>query len=431
MTVQNKKVALINLGCPKNDVDSEILAGHLKEQGARIVPNHEEAEMIFINTCGFIQEAKEESIQTILQTLQLKGQNGNPKVYVWGCLVQRYRSEIEKEIPEVDGFFGLEPFEEMGRSLFGRTILMKDGWRNRQLSTPSHVAYVKIADGCSHKCTFCAIPLIKGKTKSRPVKSIAQEVKMLAERGVKEIILVAQDTTAYGRDLENRDNLHHLLQKLLTIPGLQWIRLLYAHPLHLTDDVISLMASEERICNYLDIPLQHISDPILQAMGRGTSRRMIEDLIDRLRKRIPNLVLRTAFIAGFPGETDNDFQELLDFVQKMRFERLGAFVYSHEEGTEAFSSKNLVPVEIAQERYNRLMEVQNGISEEINETFVSKKIPVMIDGFDENQNCFYGRTQGDSLEIDQQVWVRGNAPIGEIVPVQIEESSTYDLYGRI
>jgi len=430
MSQKNDKIALINLGCPKNDVDSEILAGHLKSQGAQIISNPEEADTIFINTCGFIKEAKEESIQTILQALQLKGKNGYPKIYVWGCLSQRYRGEIEKELPEVDGFFGVEPFELMGRSLYGRTILWKEGWKNRQLSTPSHVAYVKIADGCSHQCTFCAIPLIKGKTRSRSAQSIIEEVILLVERGVKEIILVAQDTTAYGRDLEGDTNLYFLLQQLLTIPNLKWIRLLYAHPLHLSDDVINLMASEEKICSYIDLPLQHISNTVLKKMGRGTSKGMIEALIHKLREQVPDLILRTTFIVGFPGETDGDFEEMLDFVQKMRFERMGAFVYSHEEGTKAFSYPNLISKEVKRDRYNHLMEIQNQISEEINASLISKTLPVMIDGFDENQNCYYGRTQGDSLEIDQLVWVQGEISIGEIVPVLIRESTIYDLYGR-
>ena len=432
MDHRNKKITLITLGCPKNEVDSGVLAGELARGGAEIVGDVEEADTILINTCGFIEEAKKESIDAILRAVALKKNGRDRKVFVWGCLAERYREVIEKEIPEVDGIFGVEPYEEMGRFLFGHSY----GWNEsaygrRILSTPSHTAYVKIADGCDHGCTFCAIPRIKGKYRSRAVLHIMKEAQRLAERGVKELTLIAQDTTAYGSDFKDGTTLVTLLNALIPIERIRWIRIMYGHPAHLTDALMDLMSREEKICRYLDLPLQHISDGILRAMGRGMSKRSIEDLLRTLRDLIPGLVLRTTFIVGFPGETDRMFRELIEFVRENCFERLGAFVFSPEEGTEAFHLKPTVPREVAEERYRILMEVQQDVSRSLNGDLESKTIAVLVDGYDRDQDLYFGRTEGDGLDVDQTVWIRGAAVVGEIMNVRIEGSAAYDLMGSV
>ncbi len=430
MSPRREKFAIVTLGCPKNEVDSGILAGELMRCGMDLVGSVEQADVILINTCGFIEEAKKESIDTILKMLQYKKNGNHKKVYVWGCLVQRYRNDIEREIPEVDGYFGVEPYEEMGRFFFNDSYRWgNEAYANRILSTPFRTAYLKIADGCNHLCTFCAIPMIKGPYRSRLVSSVIDEATHLADRGVKEIILVAQDTTAYGQDLDDGLNLVCLLDQLVRIDGIQWIRLMYGHPAHITDELIEMIANEEKICRYLDIPLQHISDELLLAMGRDMRRGFIESLLDRVRSQIPGLFLRSSFILGFPGETETSFQELLDFVREARFERLGAFIYSPEEGTQSFRRKPLVPRKIAEERYRILMETQQAISYDLNCMRESSIMSVLVEGYDREKGLFFGRSEGDCLDIDQTVWIQNEAVIGEIVPVRIESSSAYDLFG--
>ena len=432
MNRRNEKVALVTLGCPKNEVDSGVLAGELVRGGMRLVEDVEEADIILVNTCGFIEEAKRESIEAILRAVELKKNGRDRKVYVWGCLSERYRGEIEKEIPEVDGYFGVEPYREMGRFFFGPSYRWSEEALNRRvLSTPSHTAYLKIGDGCDHECTFCAIPLIKGKYRSRSVESIVDEAAVLAGRGVKELILIAQDTTAYGSDLGEGTHLVGLLKRLVSVEGIRWIRIMYGHPAHVTDELMELISGEKKICRYLDLPLQHVSDEILKAMGRSPSKKRIQRLINTLRNRIPGLTLRTTFVVGFPGETDRMFQELLDFVQETRFERLGAFVFSPEEGTNAFEFKPRIPQRIAEERYRVLMEVQQEISRERNRSLESKILPILVDGYDSDQGLFFGRGEGDGIDVDQRVWIRGKVPVGEIVPVRIEGSSAYDLMGKV
>jgi ribosomal protein S12 methylthiotransferase len=427
-----KKCSIITLGCPKNQVDSEVLAGELTRQGLELVRNAKEADAVFINTCGFIEDAKKESIDAILRAVENKKRSKNQKVYVWGCLSERYKNGIEKEIPEVDRFFGIEPFDEIGRHVLGSSYrFCSDAYCHRMLSTPPHTAYLKISDGCDHQCTFCAIPQFKGRYRSRPAEDILREAESLVHRGVKELILVAQDTTAYGSDLANGTGLVDLLKRLVEIDPLKWVRILYAHPSHVTGDLIRLMADEKKICRYLDMPLQHISDRVLKAMGRGLRRKQIEERIDRLRSEIPGLVLRTAFIVGFPGETERAFAELADFVREMRFERLGAFIYSSEEGTESYSMKQIVPRSVSEERYKILMEIQNRISNRNNRSRESCVLPIIVDGYDENQQLYFGRSEGDSLDIDQTVWIQGKVNIGEIVPVQIQGSEAYDLMGTV
>ena len=425
-----KKVALVTLGCPKNEVDTGVLAGELKRGGLELVPSQEDADVILINTCGFIEDAKKESIDAILRAVELKKNDGERKVYVWGCLSERYKNDIMLEIPEVNGFFGVESYEKIGKALLGTSYRWQSNAHSgRLLSTPSHTAYLKIADGCDHRCTFCAIPMIKGKTRSRSIENLVEEVNAFADRGVKELHLIAQDTTAYGKDLAEGVDIVRLLRELSAIDGIEWIRLMYAHPSHVTDSMIELIADTANICAYLDLPLQHAADSILKRMGRGLNRDGIENLISRLRQRIPGLVLRTAFIVGFPGETDDLFDDLLTFIEEQRFERLGAFVYSPEEGTEAFAMEPTVPVQTAEERYDILMRKQQDISSEINRTFIGKTIHVLVDGYDEEEALFYGRTEGDALEIDQTVWIRGHASVGDFIDISIDAVSSYDLMG--
>jgi len=445
---EKQKIALITLGCPKNQVDSEVLAGELSRGGAELVLNPQNADTIVINTCGFVADAKRESIDAILDAVRLKktgrspravrGSRGpknppggrGPKVVVWGCLAERYKAEIQKELPEVDAFFGVEPFEDIGRYILGGGYRWSDkAFCGRTLSTLPHTAYLKIADGCDHLCTFCAIPLFKGKTRSRSIPGLVREAESLADGGVKELILVAQDTTAYGRDLKDGSDLVRLLEKLVRIRGIEWIRILYGHPAHVDDALMDVVAGEPKVLKTLDLPLQHIADPMLKAMGRGMSRSSTERLIGRLRSKIPGLVLRTAFIVGFPGETEAMFEELLEFVRRTRFERLGAFEFSPEEGTRAFRLKGAIRKPTVRRRYRSLMEVQTVISEQTNRALESKILPVIVDGWDPKQKLSYGRTQGDGPEIDHTVWIRGKARPGGIVSVRIEGSSAYDLAG--
>ena len=427
-----QKVALITLGCPKNEVDSEVLAGELVRGGIRLTERAEDADVILINTCGFIEDAKKESIEVILEALSLKGSDGRPEVYVWGCLSERYKGKIEKEIPEVDRYFGVEPYMELGRLFFGPSYrLNKRAYQNRIPSMVPHSAYLKISDGCDHKCTFCAIPMIKGPYRSRSIDSLLSEARSLASRGVKELILIAQDTTLYGSDLRDGSNLVRLLEKLVSVRSIQWIRIMYVHPAHITDQLIKIIREEENICKYLDMPLQHISDQLLKAMGRNRSRKAIERLVIKIRKRVQGVTLRTSFIVGFPGETDEMFQELVDFIRETEFERMGVFIYSPEEGTQAFLMESHVPREVAEERYRILMEVQQGISYKLNKALISRTLPVLIDGFDKDRNMYYGRSEGDGIEIDHTVWVKGKGRVGEIVPVRITENSYYDLIGTV
>lgn len=430
--IEGSKIALITLGCPKNEVDSGVVAGELARYGMVFVDRPEEAEVILINTCGFIEEAKRESVDAILRAVALKKNGHHPRVYVWGCLSERYGNVLRKSFPEIDGTFGIEPFREMGRVFLGNAYdWQEDAFYRRILTTPSHSAYMKIAEGCDHRCTFCAIPMIKGAYRSRSIPHLAEEARCLADRGVKELILIAQDTTAYGSDLKDGSTLAGLLEALMPIDGIEWIRLLYGHPAHVSDDVIRLMAEKEKICRYFDLPFQHVSDAVLRSMGRAESKRSIKSLIDRLRDRIPGLFLRTTFIVGFPGETDKDFEELLDFVRSARIERVGAFIYSAEEGTEAARLRGTVSKSKAEARFRTLMETQNLISRDLNRKLEGRVLPVLVDGFDDGLKLFYGRSEWDAPEIDQTVWIRGSAPAGRIVPVKIDDSSAYDCTGSI
>jgi len=430
LTNTKKRVLLVTLGCPKNEVDTDVLGGILKTNGLHLVNNSDEADIILINTCGFIESAKQESIDTILEAVELKKEKKDLKVYVWGCLTERYKHEIRNQIPEVDGFWGVEPFREISKFFLGSQFIYNPhNWQTRMISNYRHTAYIKIADGCNHNCSFCIIPAIKGDFKSRDLTDIIAEAHMLSEKGVKELHLVAQDTTAYGVDLLYEADLSRLLKELKNIEGLEWIRILYAYPDSVTDKLIQIIADEPKVCSYLDIPLQHISNRILKSMGRNPDTKNIRTLLDKLRNRIPDLTLRTSFIVGFPGETENDFQELINFIEEMRFNRVGCFVFSPEKGTKAFNYSNQVDEKEAVSRYNRLMDVQYEISNELNNSYIDKIIQVIIDGYDEDNGMYYGRSEGDGLEIDQTVWVRGGVDIGEFYNVKIDHSSAYDLEG--
>jgi ribosomal protein S12 methylthiotransferase len=432
---KRKKAAIITLGCPKNQVDSEVLAGELRKHGIVLTPDPEKADDILINTCGFVEDAKKESIDAILDAVRLKrkgpaGGSGGPRVVVWGCLSERYRDTLAAEIPEVDACFGVEPFEALGRYILGgRYRWSEAAYCGRVPSMPPHTAYLKIADGCDHACTFCAIPLFKGKYRSRPVRGLLREAESLADRGAKELILIAQDTTAYGRDLGGGMTLARLLKRLVRVPGLEWIRILYGHPAHVDDALIDVMAGEPKICKYLDLPLQHISDPVLKAMGRGMSKAGTVRLIETLRALIPHLTLRTAFITGFPGETESRFDELVRFVREARFERVGVFAFSPEEGTRAARLRPTVPAVEAKRRAGILMRRQKSVSAKFHRGLEGKVLPVLVDGTDVGRRLSYGRTRGDAPEIDATVWIRGNLRPGRIVPVRIEGSSAFDLMG--
>ncbi|MBN2102771.1 30S ribosomal protein S12 methylthiotransferase RimO [bacterium] len=429
---QDKRFCLITLGCPKNQVDSEVLAGQLTMHGIQLVDDAKDADVILINTCGFIEDAKQESIDAILEAIQFKSRFNKKEVYVWGCLSQRYAGTIANEIPEVDGYFGVEAFEPMGKYFLGPTFRVTPHIHaKRVLTTPPHVAYLKIADGCDHKCTFCAIPLFKGPYRSRSMAGLLQEAESLAKNGVKELILIAQDTTRYGSDLNGKETLVSLLNHLSDIQGIEWLRIMYTHPDHVNEALIEAMSGEEKICSYLDMPLQHIADPVLKAMGRGSNRASIERLINTLRDRVSGIILRSAFIVGFPNETDEYFQELLAFVKNTKFERMGAFIYSPEEGTRAFPMGNPVSRRSSEMRYALLMETQQEISESLNLKLEGTVQSVIIDEYDHQQNLYIGRTRGDCLEIDQAVWVEGETNIGDIVQVCIQESGPYDLWGSI
>jgi ribosomal protein S12 methylthiotransferase len=422
---------LITLGCPKNQVDSEVLAGELTRGGAILTRDAGAADTILINTCAFTADAKQESINAILEAVRLRDGAKKPRVAVWGCLPARYSSALAKEMPEVDRFFGVEPFKALGRYILGpRYCWSERAFHGRIASTAGHTAYLKISEGCDHRCTFCAIPLFKGRARSRTLRSLAAEAEALADRGVKELVLVAQDTTAYGRDLEGSPGLPGLIRRLARIRGIAWIRILYGHPAHVDDALIECMASEPKVCRALDIPLQHISDPVLAAMGRRTSAASIRRLVEKLRTRIPGIVLRTTFITGFPGETEARFEELVRFVRDTRFERLGAFAYSPEEGTRAFRLAGRAPKAVAERRRTRLLREQRGIAARINRALESRILDVLVDGFDREQHLHFGRTQGDAPEVDQTVWIRGRAAAGRFIRVSIEGSSAYDLIGR-
>ncbi len=424
-----KHINIITLGCSKNLVDSERILGQLDNGSYKVTHNADgPSDIVIVNTCGFIHDAKEESIDTILRYIEAKKQGLVEEVIVTGCLSQRYKDELKAEIPEADAWFGIEEPHGLFDHLRNKYSAENT---DRYLATPSHYAYLKIAEGCDRTCSFCAIPMIRGRYISRTPESLKQEARKLADKGVKELLLIAQDLSYYGYDLQRRPMLADLLKTLVKIEGIQWIRIHYAYPQKFPKEVIDLMASEAKICKYLDIPVQHINDIILKAMRRNTSRKQTLNLINNFREKIPDIALRTTLLVGFPGETKAQFNELLEFVEHTRFERLGVFTYSAEEGTRAYHLKDTVSEKVKQERAQQIMQVQQNISLKLNEAKIGKCYTVLIDR--EEQDYFVGRTQYDSPEVDNEVFVQKDVriKIGSFVQVEIVSASEFELSGKI
>ena len=431
------KVNLITLGCPKNLVDSEFMQGGLARFGVSFVKESADADVLIINTCGFIESAKEESIDTILQAVEIKKRGSCQQVFVTGCLSERYGKELAKEIPGVDGFFGNRDMQKvvagLAREMRLRYELVGEfsNERQRALLTPRHYAYLKISEGCEHPCTFCAIPGIRGKFRSQPIPALRREASTLAAQGVRELILIAQDTTIYHDDLDGVKRLPELLRQLCTIDGIEWVRLMYAYPYHVTDELLDVIAGEEKICKYIDMPIQHISSRLLKRMARRVDRRFTEELIDRMRHRIPNLALRTSLIVGFPGETEEDFQELLDFVEGANFERLGVFTYSQEEGTPSATYPGQVPQDVMRERQDVLTQTQSVVAAEWNARQIGKKIPILVDSSDPIGLRALARTEWDCPEIDHSVVLSQAVAAGNFYNVEITGASDFELEARL
>ena len=432
-TLKKNKVNVVTMGCSKNLYDSEVMMAQLKANKFEV--EHEskigDSSIVIINTCGFIENAKEESINTILDFVDAKKDGLVEKVYVSGCLSERYKDQLEEEIPDVDAYFGTKDLPNILRTL--NADYKHELVGERLLTTPNHYAYLKIAEGCDRPCSFCAIPLMRGKHRSTPIEDLVTNAKSLAKKGVKEIMLIAQDLTYYGLDLYKKRALAELLKELCKVDGIEWIRLHYAFPAGFPMDVIEVMKQEKKICNYLDIPLQHGSTKVLKAMRRGTTREKTTQLIHDIRSIIPNIAIRTTLIAGYPGESEEDFQEMYDWVEEMKFERLGIFTYSHEENTHAYKFDDDVPPKIKKERADSIMELQSGISYELNQKKVGKKYRVLIDRAEDN--FFIGRSEFDSPEVDNEVLIEKNSNtycrIGDYVNVKIFKADHFDLHAEL
>lgn len=437
-SMKSKKVALINLGCSKNLVDAEEILGRVAEAGSTICQHPEDAEVLIINTCGFVDDSKKESIDAIFKMAKLKEDARCKKLIVTGCLAQRYPSELQKEIPEIDHVVGLKDFDtlvDLSASGYKKkkasSALCGDDWRNRIRLTPKHYAYLRISDGCDNRCTYCAIPGIRGRFHSRTIENILEEAHQMADEGVKEINVISQDTTSYGIDLYGKQQLHVLLEKLSRIEGIEWIRILYTHPRHFYPELISAIGRSDKICKYIDLPIQHSNDTILKEMGRGVTHAQIESLIDELRSHIPKLFLRTSVIVGFPGETEEYFTGLLEFVRQIQFERLGVFTYSREEGTPAASLKEQVPKEIKEQRLKEVMLTQQEIVLKKHKNLVKNTISVIVDEKDETGKVWLGRTYGDAPDVDSKVIIRENhLKVGDIKKMMITGTRGYDLLGK-
>ncbi len=436
------RVYMHTLGCPKNRVDSEVMLGTLSEAGYRLVQDPEKAEVIVVNTCGFIESAKVESVEAIVELAQLKGAGRCKKLVVTGCLVQRHGDELARELPEVDHFLGTGAYADIARVVSdaqARRLVVPDpefvhsALTPRVNSLPSHTAYLKISEGCDNACAFCIIPKLRGPQRSRPVDDVVAEAEALVRQGTIEISLVAQDLTAYGMDLPGRPRLHQLLRALARVDGLRWIRLHYAYPRDVPDALVEAIAEEPRIVKYLDMPLQHSSDRLLRAMKRGRDSVFLRELLARLRARIPGLALRTSLIVGLPGETEGDFDDLLRFVEEQRFERLGVFEFSPEEGTPAAEMARQVPDEVKRARFERIMEVQQRISREHQRAMVGRRVEVLVEGrAEETEHLLAGRHAQQAPEIDGLTYVNdGVAYPGEIVTVEVTDAAEYDLVGRV
>lgn len=426
-SLKKNKINVVTLGCSKNVYDSEVLMGQLKANNKEVA-HEEEGNVVVINTCGFIGKAKEESVNTILEYVQKKEEGIVDKVFVTGCLSERYKPDLEQEIPDVDQYFGTSDLPVLLKALGADYKHELIG--ERLTTTPKNYAYLKIAEGCDRPCSFCAIPLMRGKHKSTPIEDLVAEAEKLAAKGVKELILIAQDLTYYGLDLYKKRNLAALLEALVKVEGIAWIRLHYAFPTGFPMDVLEVMKREPKICNYIDIPLQHIADPILKSMRRGTTKAKTTKLLEDFRTAVPEMAIRTTLIVGYPGETQEDFETLREWVRAMRFERLGCFTYSHEENTHAYNLKDDVPEEVKQERANEIMEIQSQISWELNQEKIGKTYRCIIDR--KEGNYFVGRTEFDSPDVDNEVLIDARehyVKIGDFTNITIIEASDFDLYG--
>lgn len=423
------KINVITLGCSKNTYDSEVLMGQLKSNNKNVV-HEEEGNIVVINTCGFIDNAKQQSIDTILENVKKKNEGLIDKVFVTGCLSERYKPDLKKEIPDVDEYFGTTEMPSLLKHLGADYKHELIG--ERLLTTPKNYAYLKISEGCDRPCSFCAIPLMRGKHKSVSIEDLVSQAKILAEKGIKELILIAQDSTYYGIDLYGTRSLSKLLKELVKVDGIEWIRLHYAFPNGFPVDVLEVINSEPKICNYIDIPLQHISNKILKSMQRGSSMEKINDLLQMFRDKVPEIAIRTTLIVGYPGETNEDYELLKEWVKNTKFDRLGCFTYSHEENTGAYKLIDDVPQKIKNERLNEIMEIQSQISWELNQKKIGKKFKVLIDR--KRGNYYVGRTQYDSPDVDNEVLIQADTNflrVGEFVDVKIIEASDFDLYAEV
>ena len=433
------KIGMVSLGCPKNLVDSEVMLGLIREKQLEITNDPAEADLIIVNTCGFIESAKEESINTVLQMAEYKQKGSCKYLVMTGCLGQRYADELFESMPEVDAIVGTDSFTDIGwvidQVLTGKRLkhLQKLESKNvaippRMLTTPTYMAYLKIAEGCDNCCSYCIIPQLRGPYTSRHYDEVMAEAKALADSGIKELIVVAQDTTLYGKDTTGKLLLPQLLRDLNALEGIQWIRVMYLYPNNFTDELIEAFATLDKVCKYIDIPLQHASDRLLSSMNRYDTRAQVEELLAKLRTRIPGITIRTTFIVGFPGETDEDFAELLDFVEKQRFENAGVFQYSQEEGTVAGAMENQIAPEIKENRYHELMALQAGISEDIHREREEAELEVIVEGFDED-NLAYGRSTHEAPDIDGTIFIENaeGLKVGDMVRVRILQGFTYEM----
>ena len=436
------KIGMVSLGCPKNLVDSEVMLGLIREKQLEITNDPAEADLIIVNTCGFIESAKEESINTVLQMAEYKQKGSCKYLVMTGCLGQRYADELFESMPEVDAIVGTDSFTDIGwvidQVLAGKRLkhLQKLESKNvaippRMLTTPTYMAYLKIAEGCDNCCSYCIIPQLRGPYTSRPYDEVMAEAKALADSGIKELIVVAQDTTLYGKDTTGKLLLPQLLRDLNALEGIHWIRVMYLYPNNFTDELIEAFATLDKVCKYIDIPLQHASDRLLSSMNRYDTRAHVEELLAKLRTRIPGITIRTTFIVGFPGETDEDFAELLDFVEKQRFENAGVFQYSQEEGTVAGAMENQIAPEIKENRYHELMALQAGISEDIHREREEAELEVLVEGFDED-NLAYGRSSHEAPDIDGTIFIENadGLAVGDMVKVRILQGFTYEMVGE-
>ena len=431
-TLKQDKVNVITLGCSKNLVDSEDIITQLKGNDYEVVhdSDEEDANIVIINTCGFIDLAKEESVNTILNYAEVKKEGGIDKLYVTGCLSQRYKDDLEVEIPEVDAYFGT-------LELPGLLAKLNADYKHeligeRVITTPAHYAYLKISEGCNRTCAFCAIPLMRGKHISQPIEKLVKQAENLARHGVKELMLIAQELTYYGLDIYKKRELPRLLHALADVEGIDWIRLHYAYPSKFPTEIFEVMAERKEICNYLDMPLQHASDTVLERMRRQITRKETEELVNLARQKVPDLTLRTTILVGFPGETAEEFEELCDFIRRMEFDRLGVFQYSHEESTIAYDLEDDIPAEVKAERANRIMEIQQEISFKKNRDNIGKILPVLFDR--KEGEYFVGRTEGDSPEVDNEVLVpadKNYVRIGDFAQIKITDATDYDLFGNV